>query len=75
MSLIKEGTKYQVIEFKEFGDERGNLVVAEGSGFDVPFDIRRVFYTIPGRHDTCFALRVPPVVEAVTACVFADLML
>ncbi|MDD2595967.1 MAG: chorismate synthase [Bacteroidales bacterium] len=27
-----------------------------------------------GRHDTCFALRVPPVVEAVTACVIADLM-
>lgn len=36
--------KYRVIEFKEYGDERGNLVVAEGSGFDVPFDIRRVFY-------------------------------
>ena len=32
-------------------------------------------YSIPGRHDTCFALRVPPVVEAVTACVFADLLL
>lgn len=39
---IKE--KYKVLEFKEYGDERGNLVVAEGSGFDVPFDIRRVFY-------------------------------
>ncbi len=37
-------TKYKVLEFKEYGDERGNLVVAEGSGFDVPFDIRRVFY-------------------------------
>ncbi len=36
--------KYKVIEFKEFGDEKGNLVVAEGSGFDVPFDIMRVFY-------------------------------
>ncbi len=36
--------KYKVIEFKELGDEKGNLVVAEGSGFDVPFDIRRVFY-------------------------------
>ena len=30
--------KYKVLEFKEFGDERGSLVVAEGSGFDVPFD-------------------------------------
>lgn len=40
------------------------------------FDFARgemVDYAIPGRHDTCFALRVPPVVEAVTACVFADL--
>ena len=36
--------KYKMIEFKEYGDEKGNLVVAEGSGFDVPFDIRRVFY-------------------------------
>ena len=35
---------YKVLEFKEYGDERGNLVVAEGSGFDIPFDIRRVFY-------------------------------
>ena len=39
-----EKEKYHIIEFKEYGDERGNLVVAEGSGFDVPFDIRRVFY-------------------------------
>ena len=41
---MKDLGKYRVIEFKEYGDERGNLVVAEGSGFDVPFDIRRVFY-------------------------------
>jgi len=32
-------------------------------------------FTVPGRHDVCFALRVPPVVEAVTACVLADLIL
>lgn len=29
---------------------------------------------IPGRHDTCFALRVPPVVEAAAAIVLADLI-
>ena len=42
------------------------------------FDFTRgemVDYTVPGRHDVCFALRVPPVVEAVAACVFADLLL
>ena len=42
------------------------------------FDFNRgvmVDYAVPGRHDVCFALRVPPVVEAVTACVFADLLL
>ncbi len=42
--MIIRQEKYKVLEFKEYGDERGNLVVAEGSGFDVPFDIRRVFY-------------------------------
>lgn len=36
--------QFQIINFNEYGDERGNLVVAEGSGMDVPFDIRRVFY-------------------------------
>ncbi len=41
---MSDEKKYKVIEFKEFGDEKGSLVVAEGSGFDVPFDIRRVFY-------------------------------
>mgnify|MGYP004471601547 CR=1 FL=1 len=35
---------YQIINFSEYGDERGNLVVAEGDGIDVPFTIRRVFY-------------------------------
>ncbi len=29
---------------------------------------------IDGRHDACLALRVPPVLEAVTACVLADLV-
>lgn len=35
--------KFKILEFKEFGDERGSLVVAEGAG-DVPFEIKRVFY-------------------------------
>lgn len=35
--------KYKILEFNEFGDERGCLVVAEGS-MDVPFEIKRVFY-------------------------------
>ncbi|MCR5651517.1 MAG: FdtA/QdtA family cupin domain-containing protein [Lachnospiraceae bacterium] len=48
--------RYKVLEFAEFGDERGNLVVAEG-GKDIPFEIKRVFYMygsepdiIRGRH-------------------------
>lgn len=36
--------QYRIIEFKELGDERGNLIVAEGAGRDIPFDIKRVFY-------------------------------
>lgn len=42
MKPLKE--QYRILDFNEFGDERGNLVVAEGSGRDVPFDIKRVFY-------------------------------
>lgn len=36
--------QYQLIEFVDLGDERGNLVVIEGEGMDIPFDIKRVFY-------------------------------
>lgn len=32
-------------------------------------------FAVRGRHDLCIALRVPPVLEAVTAMVLADLML
>ena len=36
--------QYKILDFGEYGDERGNLVVAEGSGLDIPFEIKRVFY-------------------------------
>lgn len=32
-------------------------------------------FSIKGRHDLCIALRVPPVIEAVTAMVLADLLM
>jgi chorismate synthase len=32
-------------------------------------------FSVRGRHDLCIALRVPPVLEAITAMVLADLML
>lgn len=35
---------YKLIEFDELGDERGNLVVAEGESSLVPFQINRIFY-------------------------------
>lgn len=57
---------YKIVEFKEYGDERGNLVVIEGGGIHIPFDIKRVFYmygsdpdVIRGQHanrDTSFVL-------------------
>ena len=35
--------KVRVLEFAQFGDSRGSLVVIEGLK-DIPFDIKRVFY-------------------------------
>ena len=41
---MKLEEQYRILEFDEFGDERGSLVVAEGGGQDIPFEIKRVFY-------------------------------
>ena len=41
---MKLKEQYKLIEFADLGDERGNLVVIEGEGMDIPFDIKRVFY-------------------------------
>lgn len=41
---MKLEEQHQLIEFADLGDERGNLVVIEGEGKDIPFDIKRVFY-------------------------------
>lgn len=38
------------LEFKEYGDEKGNLVVIEGE-CDVPFEIKRVFYIYGSEFD------------------------
>ena len=35
--------RHKMIEFKQNGDDRGRLVVAEGMK-DIPFDIKRIFY-------------------------------
>jgi chorismate synthase len=32
-------------------------------------------FSVKGRHDLCIALRVPVVLEAVTACVITDLLM
>lgn len=41
---MKLSEQIKILEFPDLGDERGNLVVAEGGGVDVPFEIKRVFY-------------------------------
>lgn len=35
--------KCTIINFKEFGDDRGKLVIIEGNE-SIPFDIKRIFY-------------------------------
>ena len=44
MDSRKLSKQYKLIYFKDLGDERGDLVVIEGEGMDIPFDIKRVFY-------------------------------
>lgn len=41
--IMKIENAYKVIDFPDLGDERGNLVVIEGSEA-IPFEIKRVFY-------------------------------
>ncbi len=41
---MKLENQYKILEFADLGDERGNLVVIEGEGIDIPFDVKRVFY-------------------------------
>ena len=48
MSKLDEQIK--LLEWKDLGDERGNLVVVEGN-MDIPFEIKRIFY-IYGSDDT-----------------------
>lgn len=48
---MKLDEQYKLIYFNDLGDERGNLMVIEGDGIDIPFDIKRVFY-IYGSDDT-----------------------
>lgn len=40
----------KILNFKDLGDERGNLVVIEGE-IDIPFMIKRVFYIYGSDHD------------------------
>lgn len=42
-TLMSINDQYKILEFKDLGDERGNLVVVEGE-IDIPFEIKRVFY-------------------------------
>ncbi len=41
---MKLSEQVKILEFSDLGDERGNLVVVEGDGCDIPFQIKRVFY-------------------------------
>lgn len=41
---MKLEDQYKILSFQDYGDERGELVVAEGNGADIPFAIQRIFY-------------------------------
>lgn len=48
--MAKLDEQIKLLEWKDLGDERGNLVVVEGNK-DIPFEIKRIFY-IYGSDDT-----------------------
>ena len=48
--MSKLDGQIRLLEWKDLGDERGNLVVVEGN-MDIPFEIKRIFY-ISGSDDT-----------------------
>lgn len=50
VSMGKLEEQIKLLEWKDLGDERGNLVVVEGN-MDIPFEIKRIFY-IYGSDDT-----------------------
>ena len=41
--MSKLDGQIRLLEWKDLGDERGNLVVVEGN-MDIPFEIKRIFY-------------------------------
>lgn len=41
--MAKLEEQIRILDFPDLGDERGNLVVAEG-GSAIPFEIKRIFY-------------------------------
>ncbi len=43
--------KVKMLDFPQMGDERGYLVVAEGGGKTIPFEIKRVFYIYGSERD------------------------
>lgn len=42
--------KVRMLDFRQYGDERGHLVIVEGEK-DVPFDIKRAFYIYGSQSD------------------------
>ena len=48
--MSKLDGQIRLLEWKDLGDERGNLVVVEGN-MDIPFEIKRIFY-LYGSDDT-----------------------
>ena len=41
---MKKENGVQMLDFPQHGDERGYMVVVEGGGYDIPFEIKRIFY-------------------------------
>ena len=49
--IMHNMNQVKTLEFKQHGDNRGHLVIVEGGGVDVPFEIKRVFYIYGSERD------------------------
>ena len=64
-------TKYsdvRLLEFSQYGDERGHLVIVEGNS-DIPFEIKRVYYMYDTKEGVTRGYHAHKSLEQILVCI------